>query len=451
MKKIIFSIALTLHISALIFAQAPQKFSYQAVIRNASNQLIGNQIVGLKVSIIQGSPSGNSVFSELHAPLTNSNGLISIEIGGGSPINGNINSIDWANGPFFIQTETDIDGGNNYTITAISQLMSVPYALYALNSGSNIPGPQGAQGPQGLAGPAGPQGPIGLTGATGQQGPIGLTGPTGATGPQGPIGLTGATGVTGQQGPIGLTGPAGATGPQGPIGLTGATGPQGPIGLTGPAGATGTQGPIGLTGAPGPQGGQGLIGATGPQGPPGPQLPGSFEHFIGEQFEGGVVFHLWKDSAGEEHGLIVDLVDLSISQQWSNIISASVGPNAQSTWDGLSNSIAIVNQAGHVNSAALLCLNNSNGGQNDWYLPAIDELEILYNNRMVVNSTLRSISGGSELKKLNENLIFIVYWSSTELLENNAWEYFFATGTADYFYGDYGKSSLNYVRSVRRF
>jgi uncharacterized protein (TIGR02145 family) len=308
MKKLLL-IVIVLILAGNIQAQAPQKFSYQAVVRNTSNQLIGNQSIGLRVSILQGSAVGNAIFSELHAPITNSNGLITIEIGGGSPITGSISSIDWVNGPFFIQTETDIDGGNNYTITATSQLMSVPYALYALNSGSSVPGPQGEQGPIGLTGPAGPQGltgaqgsqgPIGLTGATGPQGLTGAIGPqgeqgpiglTGATGPQGAQGLTGLTGATGPQGPIGLTGPqglTGATGPQGPIGLTGATGPQGaqgstgltgatgpqgPIGLTGPqglTGATGPQGPIGLTGATGPQGAQGSTGLTGSTGPQGP-------------------------------------------------------------------------------------------------------------------------------------------------------------------------------------
>jgi uncharacterized protein (TIGR02145 family) len=259
MKKTlhIFATGLLALLFNVTFAQAPQKFSYQSVIRNASNQLIGNQVIGLKVSILQGSPTGNSVFSELHAPVTNSNGLITIEIGGGLPLTGNISSIDWANGPFFIQTETDIDGGNNYTITATSQLMSVPYALYALNSGSSIPGPQGEQGPIGQTGPSGPQGeqgPIGLTGPAGSQGLTGAQGsqgPIGLTGATGPQGLTGAIGPQGEQGSIGLTGPAGPQGPTGlngttgavgPQGLTGAIGPQGPIGLTGPAGATGVNG-----------------------------------------------------------------------------------------------------------------------------------------------------------------------------------------------------------------
>ena len=114
-------------------AQAPQKFSYQTVIRNASNQLLVGQTVGIKISILQGSANGSAVYSETHAPQTNANGLATLEIGGGSLLSGNFASINWANGPFFVKTETDPDGGNNYTITNTSQLLSVPYALYSGN------------------------------------------------------------------------------------------------------------------------------------------------------------------------------------------------------------------------------------------------------------------------------------------------------------------------------
>ncbi len=193
-------------------SQAPDRLSYQAVIRNNSNVLVTNQSVGMRISILQGAANGTPVYVETQTQSTNVNGLISLEIGGGTVVSGSMGTIDWANGPYFVKTETDPSGGTNYTIDGTTQLLSVPYALYAANSGSSIPGPAGATGATGPAGPAG---------ATGPQGPIGLTGPAGATGPAGP------------QGPIGLTGPAGATGPQG---NTGATGPQGPIGLTGPAG-----------------------------------------------------------------------------------------------------------------------------------------------------------------------------------------------------------------------
>jgi uncharacterized protein (TIGR02145 family) len=112
-------------------AQAPQKFSYQTVVRNASNQLLVGQTVGIKISILQGSANGSAVYAETHTPQTNANGLATLEIGGGSLLSGNFANINWGNGPFFVKTETDPNGGNNYTITNTSQLLSVPYALYA--------------------------------------------------------------------------------------------------------------------------------------------------------------------------------------------------------------------------------------------------------------------------------------------------------------------------------
>ena len=157
-------------------AQAPQKFSYQTVIRNGGGQLLSNQQVGIKISIIQGNENGLLVFSERHTPTTNVNGLATLQIGAGTLLTGNFTVIDWTQGPYFITSETDPNGGTNYTIVAIQQLLSVPYALYSETSGSSTPGPQG------------------------EQGPIGLTGPAGAQGPQGPIGLTGAQGTNGTNG-----------------------------------------------------------------------------------------------------------------------------------------------------------------------------------------------------------------------------------------------------------
>ena len=175
-------------------AQAPNKMSYQAVIRDNSNALVTSQIVGMQISILQGSANGTAVYAENQTPTTNANGLASIEIGGGTVVSGNFTTIDWANGPYFIKTETDPAGGTNYTITGTSQLLSVPYAMYAANSGSSIPGPQGPQGPAGNDGAPGTQGPIG---ADGPQGPQGLTGATGAVGPQGQTGATGPQGLPG--------------------------------------------------------------------------------------------------------------------------------------------------------------------------------------------------------------------------------------------------------------
>ncbi|MBX7203994.1 MAG: tail fiber domain-containing protein [Bacteroidia bacterium] len=133
MKKIILLSFVLLGLRS--FAQSPDKMSYQAVIRNNSNALVTNTTVGMRISIIQGSLFGASVYVETQTPATNANGLISIEIGSGTPVNGTMAAINWANGPYFIKTETDPTGGTNYTITGTSQLLSVPYALYAKKTG----------------------------------------------------------------------------------------------------------------------------------------------------------------------------------------------------------------------------------------------------------------------------------------------------------------------------
>jgi len=139
MKKI-FLIMTALILTANLFAQAPQMMSYQAVIRNASNALITNTTVGMRLSILQGSEFGASVYVETQTPITNANGLVSLEIGNGTVILGTFSNIDWSNGPYFVKTETDPTGGSTYSIIGTNQLMSVPYALYAANTNNYISG-----------------------------------------------------------------------------------------------------------------------------------------------------------------------------------------------------------------------------------------------------------------------------------------------------------------------
>jgi len=309
MKKILTILAAVL-LTASVFAQSPQKMSYQAVIRNSSNTLITNTNIAMQISILQGSTSGTAVYVETQTPTTNANGLVSIELGGGTLVSGNFSTINWANGPYFVKTETDPDGatgGISYSITGTSQLLSVPYALYAANAGTANGG-------------------------------------------------------------------------------------------------------------------------------------GNFTHYIGEQYGGGVIFHLWKDNAGVEHGLIVALTDQSTSQAWSNVTSTLIGTSAQSSWDGLSNSNAIVGQATHTSSAAKLCLDLVSGGQSDWYLPSIQELNMLWNNYYTVARTLSQIGGATQLANN-------YYWSSSEGNNSFAWLFNFSYGNTYYFY----KFNSNYVRAVRAF
>jgi len=306
-------------LSAAGFAQqAPQAFKYQAVARDAVNQLYMNTNIRLRIGVL---PSGGTpVYVETHNITTSDLGVFSLNVGQGSPVSGSFASVNWGAAEYFLRIEMSLDNGFTYTTMGVSPLLSVPYALYAAQAGSgggsgdndpanelqtitltgstltlsqgggsiNLPpGPQGAQGAQG---PAGPQGP---PGATGPQGPQGATGPQGTPGtgitligtvptvadlpPSGNVGdlyIVASSGLGyawngtnwNSVGPI--QGPAG---PQGPAGATGPQGPAGPQGLTGATGATGVQGPPGLPGDIGPQGPSGAMGATGPQGPAGPQ------------------------------------------------------------------------------------------------------------------------------------------------------------------------------------
>jgi hypothetical protein len=131
--KGILSLCSVILMTASLFAQAPNKMSYQAVIRNGSNVLVSGSLVGIRISILQGTLNGTAVYVETQTPTSNANGLVSIEVGSGAVVSGNFSTIDWANGPYFIQTETDPSGGSNYTITGTSQLLSVPYALFSAN------------------------------------------------------------------------------------------------------------------------------------------------------------------------------------------------------------------------------------------------------------------------------------------------------------------------------
>ncbi len=218
MKRFILSTLAIIALSLSTYAQAPESMKYQSVVRDASLNIIANQAVGMQFAIRQVSATGTIVYQETFAPTTNAYGLVNLELGAGTVVSGVFANIDWANGPYFIETAIDVTGGTSYVVMGTSQLLSVPYALYAKTSGSSTAGPTG---------PTGPTGTTGLTGATGPTGLTGATGPTGLTGATGPTGLTGLTGSTGATGNIGLTGPTGSTG------ATGATGPTGSTGILG--------------------------------------------------------------------------------------------------------------------------------------------------------------------------------------------------------------------------
>ena len=143
--KTVFTFLAVAFIALSVSGQSPEKISYQAVIRNSSDQLITEQSIGVQVSILQGATDGTPVYVETHSATSNVNGLVTIEIGTGTTTD-DFSAIDWGNGIYFIKTETDptTAGGTNYTITGVSQLLSVPYALHAKTAESVIGGSSGA-------------------------------------------------------------------------------------------------------------------------------------------------------------------------------------------------------------------------------------------------------------------------------------------------------------------
>lgn len=130
MKKL-GTIIIAVLLAVNVFAQAPEKLSYQAVIRDNGGQLIINQQVGMQVSILQGSENGTAVYVETQTPISNTNGLITTEIGAGIIVSGDFSAIDWSQGPYFIKTETDPAGGTSYSVEGTSELLSVTYALHS--------------------------------------------------------------------------------------------------------------------------------------------------------------------------------------------------------------------------------------------------------------------------------------------------------------------------------
>lgn len=129
--KLLFTCSLAALFGSTLYAQSPPKFGYQAVIRKPNGDLVTNQTVATRISILQGSLSGTVVYEETQNALTNTNGLLTFEIGSGAVVMGDLSTIDWSNGPYFIQTATDPNGGTNYAIQTNTQLLSVPYALHA--------------------------------------------------------------------------------------------------------------------------------------------------------------------------------------------------------------------------------------------------------------------------------------------------------------------------------
>ncbi len=263
-----------------LFAQVPQAFNYQGVAKTTDGAIIANSNLSLKIGIVEATETEVfEVYDEIHQIQTNAIGLFTINIGQGEASNGVFDNINWSKATHYINISMDASGGERYVFVGQMQLLSVPYALYALEAGNGVQGPPGPDGAPGLYGSPGPQGP------TRQSAPPGGPGPPGESGPPGPEGPG--------NGPVGPQGPPGpAEGPQGPPGPDGPRGPEGEPGPPGPQGPPGEPGPpgppcpvVGQPGPPGPPGAKGIPGLPGPRGMNAPPCSPGISNIIGPKGE----------------------------------------------------------------------------------------------------------------------------------------------------------------------
>ena len=490
MKKLFTVLAVVL-LTASVFAQAPGKMSYQAVIRNRGNVLVTSTTVGMQISILQGSVSGTVVYTETQTPTTNANGLVSIEIGGAT----GFNTIDWANGPYFIETETDPTGGTTYTITGTSQLLSVPYALHS-KSAETLTGGITETDPIWTASPS-----FGITNtkisnwntafgwgnhaAAGYLTSFTETDPLFVASP--------ANGITNTN--IANWATAYSWGNHATAGYLTSFTETDPIFVASPAnGITGTNitnwntaygwgnhaglyrliswvpawtdvtgkptfATVATSGSytdlinkPTTDGSETKVTAgtnvtvTGSGTTANPYMvnaTGNPTLTIGQSYQGGIIF--WLDATGQ-HGLIAAATDQSTGIQWLNGTYRYTGSTGDGLYAGAMNTAMIVatqmadNQTG--NFAAKVCADYSvtvgSVTYGDWYLPSKYELNLMYLN----------IGYGAAFPNTNVGgFAYNNYCSSTETSNSAAWFQYFGNGTQN----NYSKLDAHYVRAVRAF
>jgi hypothetical protein len=436
MKKIALTLFSLVFAITLLAQQAPpQGINYQAMVYvpygnqqvgvNSAGQIPANtkQVV-VKFTLEEGN-NGPVIYEETQNEVTDQYGLLNAVIGTGTPTSnspGFFNQIDWSQGDPYLRVSISLTQYNS-TVSSYQKLWSVPYALYADQANSantaDYATNSGHADSSDFADFAG----NGITGVTDNgNGTLTFTYLDGTTYTT-PV----LTGLMGQQGPAGQNGTNGQSAynlwlAQGNTGtqqdflnsLQGATG-QSAYDLWLAQGNTGTQQDF-LNSLQGPAGINGSNAGV-----------GGFTHYLGEAYNGGIIYYLYKGSDGLEHGLIVALTESTDAWQTTPTLV-----NANRTEDGAYNTSLM------TGSPAATYIASLGAG---WYLPSIDELALLYYNRYSAQKGLRA--GGNTLLSNTTS-----YWSSTENDLNNAWGCNFVNGIASY---NYNKLSTFYVRAVRAF
>jgi hypothetical protein len=435
--KRIFTILAAVFLTATLWAQSPEKMSYQAVIRDASDNLATNQTIGMQISILQGSASGTAVYTETQEPTTNANGLVTIEIGNGSTLDTFAN-IDWSTDTYFIKTETDPTGGINYTITGVSQLLSVPYALHAKTAET-------------------------VTGGITESDPVYTTSEAANITASDISNLGNLSGTnSGNQDISGIVTNQQAiqdTASQIRADIPDVSGfvstESDPVYTTSEAAKITASDITNLGNLSGTNSGdQDITGiATNTQAIQDTasqiraDIPTVATYSVGDFAQGGIVF--WVDETGQ-HGLVCAKEDQDggSGMRWDAGTYGRTRATGNGLFAGELNTAIIISSQVSIGDdghdyAAQICnylqITQNSVIYGDWYLPSKYELNLMWTNESTINATALENSGSSIASAYN--------WSSTESSSSSAWKQTFGNGFQSY----YNKYHTSRVRAVRAF
>jgi hypothetical protein len=348
----------------ICLAQSPYLFNYQILLTDRNQTPFKNQHVVLKLSLTS-SDQFESYYTEIHNLQSDTTGIISLVIGNGQIKTGTLSSINWAN-ELILKVEIDKEKTGTFQTITNQILKPVPIALYANKVDSS-----GIKGPNGIKGPKGND--VRVIKKLNDTIQIEIE----------TIGTLNFSNIVGKKGNDGR-------------GVNTITYVLDTLKIILDDNSV-----------------YNLLNTKGLKGTMGDNAPkGGFKHYIGEYWGGGVIAHLYLDSAGNEHGIIVNVDAPAIyavpGLTWSNVTSL-IGTAAQSLTNGKTNTQAIINQTGHTASIALVCDTLTTNGYNDWYLPSINELVNIFHNINLLYPRLHTLFTGTTIK---------IFVSSTEYPAN---------------------------------
>jgi hypothetical protein len=393
---------------ANLWAQSPNQMSYQAIIRDADNHLVQDASVTMQISILEGSVSGTAAYIETHDATTNSNGLVTVQIGTGTTTQ-DFSEIDWAAGTYFIKTETDPAGGTDYTNVSTSQLLSVPYALHARTadsiSGDFAAADITASDIESLSN---------LTGINSGDQSISRTGLI--------VTLTNGGNFKDSINTQTLTDVI-AEGNLAGGQIKNVTDPTEAQDAATKAYVDALEGRLTALEA---------------------RITELEPPSVGDYRSGGVVFYIFQSGdpgyiSGEDHGLICAITDQN-NATWgcSGTVTGAAGTAIGS---GIQNTTEIETNCTADGTAADICANITLNNEDDWYLPSKDELNKMYENKTTIDNTA-ALNGGTAFDNTTE-----YYWSSSESSDTQAWVQVFGTGEQH----QIPKGLNGKVRAVRTF